>query len=223
MRRESRARSRCGLWRGEWGADGFLPSQKHPNGNLGESIHNTTLLTRCLAITRLHPRNGGMRMKLPHHTFLAITAASLLMKQNLPSCDSSENCSKKTSAMLLCLEAPAKHGSLVSKTFPSPVLQSQDANNKLAGWGFGGFCTYLREQRCYRSIAEKNSIDHLVVWKMCIISKGTEQGQVCGSPGEAGWDSIQTLLVLLWQVWGRGVPGLCPAWPVQLKAWELWK
>lgn len=154
MCRESRARSRglCCLWRGEWGcvreADEFLPSQRLPNWNLWESIHNKTLLTHCLAISRRHPRNSSMRMKLQHRTFLAITAASLLMKQNLPLSDSSENWSKKTSVMLLCLEAHAKHGSLLSKTFPLLVLQSQDANNKLAGWDFQRFCTYLREQRC---------------------------------------------------------------------------
>lgn len=163
MSRESKARSRClrGLWRGERGcvrgADKFLPWQRHPNWNLWESIYNKTLLARCLAVIWLHPRNGGIRMKLPHHTFLAITAASLSMKQNLPSSDSSENWSKKTSAMLLCLEARAKQGSLLSKTFPSLMLQSQDAHNKLAGWDFGRFCTYLREQRCYHKIAEKNN------------------------------------------------------------------
>lgn len=162
MCRESKASSRClrGLRRGEqgcvWGADEFLPSQRHPNWNLWESIHNKALLTRCLAVSRLHPRNGGMRMKLPHLSFLSITAAPLLMKQNLLLSDSSENWSKKTSVMLLCLEAHAKHGSLLSKTFPLLVLQSQDANNKLADWDFGRFCTYLREQRCYRKIAEKN-------------------------------------------------------------------
>lgn len=162
MCREGKARSRClrGLWWGEPGCvrgdDEFLPSQRHPNWNLWESIHNKRLLTHCLAVSCLHPRNGGMRMKLPHHAFLAITAASLLMKQNLPLSDSSENWNKKTSVMLLCLEACAKHGSLLSKTFPLLVLQSQDANNKLAGWDFGRFCTYLREQGWYRKTAEKN-------------------------------------------------------------------
>lgn len=162
MCREGKARSRClcGLWRGEHGcvqrADEFLPSQRHPNWNLWESIHNKRLLTRCLAVSRLHPRKGGTRMKLPHRTFLAITVASLSMKQNLPLSDSSENWSKKTSVMLLCLEALAKRGSLLSKTFPLLVLQGQDASNKLAGWDFGRFYTYLREQRCYHKTAEKN-------------------------------------------------------------------
>lgn len=88
--------------------------------------------------------------------------------------------------MLLCLEAHAKQGSLLSKTFPLLVLQSQDANTKLAGWDFRRFCTYLRKQRCYHKAAEKNYIDDFVVWKICIISKGIQQGQVppwpCGTP-----------------------------------------
>lgn len=91
--------------------------------------------------------------------------------------------------MLLYLEARAKHGSLLSKTFPLLALQRQDASNKLANLRFRRFCTYLREQKRYRKIAEKidrwfSCVEDVYGQQRHVLSHELKQGQIPG-PAEA--------------------------------------
>lgn len=106
-----------------------------------------------------------------------------------------------------CCAWKAVQGTAVfwAKLFHCSCCKVQDAQNELAGWGLGRFCTYLREQTCYHKIAEKK----LDGWFRCLEDVYHQQrhtARAWKAHGEPWWDSVQTLLVLLWQV--RALLGL---------------